>query len=169
MYNGQRQATALGLLQDVLPLSRLQGPQKVSYLVLGNFNLHHPVWGGDDAPRDVRAEDLLDMMELSVLDNRVRPVTVTRDQTGSRSTIDLVLASYSLREQSIECEESILASMPIQTTFQSAPHSRSTCLKLRTLLKEEPEIYEREEIHQLRGRGPSQQKVDRTAIFTLRE
>lgn len=85
-------------------LSPTRGQKGFSYLVLGNFNLHHPVWGGDDAPRDAKAEGLLDLKEVVGLDNWLIPGTVTRNQAGSQSTIDLVLASYSLREQMIACE-----------------------------------------------------------------
>lgn len=102
VYNDQQHGAALRLLQEMLPPTREQ--QGVSYLILGDFNLHHPVWGGDDAPRDARAEDLLDLMEITGLDNWLTPGTVTRDQAGSQSTIDLVLASYSLREQMVVCE-----------------------------------------------------------------
>ena len=102
VYNDQQQGAALCLLQEKLLPVREQ--KEASYLVLGDFNLHHPAWGGDDAPRDVRAEDLLDLMEMAGLDNWLAPGTVTRDQAGSQSTIDLTLASYSLREQMIACE-----------------------------------------------------------------
>lgn len=123
IYNDQRYAAALGLLQDILPPPRLQRQQKVSYLVLGDFNLHHPVWGGDNAPRDARAADLLDLMESVGLDNWIRPGTVTRDQAGSQSTIDLVLASYSLREQMIACEVDLSVHadsdhLPIRTALE---------------------------------------------------
>ena len=102
VYNDQQHGAALRLLQETLPPTREQ--KGVSYLILGDFNLHHPAWGGDDAPRDARAEDLLDLMESVGLDNWLAPGSVTRDQAGSQSTIDLVLASYSLREQMIACE-----------------------------------------------------------------
>jgi hypothetical protein len=59
---------------------------------------------GDEAPRDAKAEDLLDLIETAGLDNWLTPGTITRDQAGSQSTIDLVFASYSLREQMIACE-----------------------------------------------------------------
>jgi hypothetical protein len=95
----------------------------VFYLVLGRFNLHHPDWGGDDAPRDVRAEDLLDLMETGGLDNWLTPGTVTRDQAGHQSTIDLVLASYSLREQMVVCE------------VDHGAHADSDHLPIRTLLE----------------------------------
>jgi hypothetical protein len=85
-----------------LPPTREQ--KGASYLVLGDFNLHHPAWGGDEAPRDVKAEDLLDLMESAGLDNWLAPGTITRDQAGYQTTIDLTLASYSLREQMIACE-----------------------------------------------------------------
>ncbi|OOQ86154.1 putative reverse transcriptase [Penicillium brasilianum] len=102
VYNDQQRGAALDLLQGILSSMREQ--KEVSYLVLGDFNLHHPVWGGDAAPRDARAEDLLDLMESVGLDSWLAPGTITRDQAGSRSTIDLVLASYSLREQMLACE-----------------------------------------------------------------
>jgi hypothetical protein len=102
VYNDQQHGAALRLLQETLPPTREQ--QGVSYLILSDFNLHHPAWGGDDASRDARAEDLLDLMESVGLDNWVAPGTITRDQAGYQSTIDLTLASYSLREQMIACE-----------------------------------------------------------------
>jgi hypothetical protein len=43
-------------------------------------------------------------METAGLDNWLTPGTITRDQAGSQSTIDLVLASYALREQIVVCE-----------------------------------------------------------------
>ena len=101
VYNDQQHGAALRLLQETLPPTREQ--KGVSYLILGDFNLHHPAWGGDDAPRDARAEDLLDLMESVGLDNWLAPGSVTRDQAGSQSTIDLALASYMLREQLISC------------------------------------------------------------------
>ncbi|OOQ82702.1 putative reverse transcriptase [Penicillium brasilianum] len=104
IYNDRQQATALGILQNILLPSGMHRQQEVSYLVLGDFNLHHPVWGGDDALRDAKAEDLLDLMEMAGLDSWLAPGTVTRDQAGSQSTIDLVLASYALREQILVCE-----------------------------------------------------------------
>jgi endonuclease/exonuclease/phosphatase family metal-dependent hydrolase len=67
VYNDQQRGAALDLLRDKLPPVREQ--KGVSYLVMGDFNLHHLVWGGDDAPRDARAEDLLDLIETAGLDN----------------------------------------------------------------------------------------------------
>jgi hypothetical protein len=121
VYNDQQQGAALRLLQDKLPPVREQ--KGVSYLVMGDFNLHHPVWGGDDAPRDARAEDLLDLMETAGLDNWLVPGTITRDQAGHRSTIDLTLASYSLREQMVVCE------------VDHRAHADSDHLPIRTLLE----------------------------------
>lgn len=123
IYNNQQQGAALTLMQELLPPVHEQRKKKVSCLVLGDFNLHHPTWVRDNAPRDARAEDLLDLMESAGLDNWIRPGTVTRDQTGFRSTIDLVLASYSLREQMIACEVDLDTHAnsdhpPIRTTLE---------------------------------------------------
>ncbi|OKO97888.1 hypothetical protein PENSUB_9814 [Penicillium subrubescens] len=62
-------------------------------------------------------------METAGLDNWLTPGTVTRDQAGSQSTIDLALALYSLREQIIayEVDDSVHAEsdyLPILTLLE---------------------------------------------------
>lgn len=34
------------------------------YIILGDFNLHHPSWGGTGIQSDTEAEDLLEVMDL---------------------------------------------------------------------------------------------------------
>lgn len=121
VYNDQQRGESLNLLQRVLPTAREQ--KGVPYLILRDFKLHHPVWGGDDAPRDARAEDLLDLMEAAGLDSWLASDTVTPYQAGHRSTIDLTLASYSLREQMVasEVDRGVHADsdhLPICTTLE---------------------------------------------------
>ncbi|OGE50276.1 hypothetical protein PENARI_c017G00750 [Penicillium arizonense] len=48
-----------------------------STIVLGDFNLHHPAWGGDDALTDTANLDLW-----------LAPGTITRDESGHKTTID---------------------------------------------------------------------------------
>jgi hypothetical protein len=74
-------------------------------MVVGDFNLHHPYWGGEGASRDAEAEELLDIMEVAALDNWLPEGEVTRLGGGGRgTTIDLVLATTDLREKMINCE-----------------------------------------------------------------
>jgi hypothetical protein len=52
---------------------------------LGDFNLHHPVWGSDNAAQDAKAEDVLDLMDLAGLDQWLQPGTITRDEAGNKN------------------------------------------------------------------------------------
>ncbi|KAJ5953702.1 hypothetical protein N7454_000598 [Penicillium verhagenii] len=80
--------------------------QRSTYLLMGDFNLHHPVWGGDDAEEDAEAEELLTLMDSAELDCWLEPGTVTRMDARSQTTIDLVLASRRLKERMVSCEVS---------------------------------------------------------------
>lgn len=101
LYNDQQTNSGLHLLPAVLPDISHEAPQPA--LVVGDFNLHHPAWGGEDAIRDEEAEELLDMMEAAGLDNWVPQGEATRELNGSRTTIDLVLASRSLYGRMVTC------------------------------------------------------------------
>jgi Exonuclease III len=71
--------------------------------VIGDFNLHHPYWGGENATRDTKAGELLDIMEAVALDNWLPEGVITR--VGSPgTTIDLVLATTDLRGRILNCQ-----------------------------------------------------------------
>ena len=36
-------------------------------MIVGDFNLHHPVWGGDDVVEDAKVEDVLILMDIANL------------------------------------------------------------------------------------------------------
>jgi Endonuclease-reverse transcriptase len=75
------------------------------HLVVGDFNLHHPLWAGPEYPHtDAAATDLIDLMDDRGLEQLVPPGTTTYETRGAKTTIDLVWASYSLAEQLIRCE-----------------------------------------------------------------
>jgi hypothetical protein len=72
-------------------------------LVLGDFNLHHPMWGGPEAVTDNAADDLIDDMEERRFGLWLPPGTITRRAAGSHTTIDLVWGSYELSRRLVAC------------------------------------------------------------------
>ncbi|KAJ5667630.1 hypothetical protein N7507_003494 [Penicillium longicatenatum] len=105
IYNEQGTWDGLNLLKSiVLPISEQKG---ISYLILGDFNLHHPIWGGDNAAEEPEAEELLILMDSTGLDSWLEPGVATRIDCRSSTTIDLTLASRSLQERMISCEVSM--------------------------------------------------------------
>jgi hypothetical protein len=89
-------------------------------LVLGDFNLHHPMWGGPETVTDNAADDLIDDMEERRFGLWLPPGTITRRAADSHTTIDLVWGSYDLSRRLVACnvDETIHADsdhLPIRT------------------------------------------------------
>ncbi len=75
------------------------------HLAIGDFNLHHMVWGGPDISRkDVGASIPLEWMLENGLDQILSPGTITYNERGFKSTIDLVFGSRQIRENMIKCD-----------------------------------------------------------------
>lgn len=78
-------------------------------LLLGDFNLHHPMWSGDSVPHRTRACDastLLDLISAHHLTLALPPATPTffSSSRHSWSTIDLAFISQSLSESVLWCK-----------------------------------------------------------------
>jgi exonuclease III len=74
-------------------------------VLLGDFNLHHPLWGGlNREVTDPESEDLIDIIGDFALHNTLPPGTVTYEEGRSQSTIDLCLVTTGLIEQVIKSE-----------------------------------------------------------------
>ncbi|KAJ3552122.1 hypothetical protein NPX13_g11188 [Xylaria arbuscula] len=74
-------------------------------IVLGDFNLHHELWGGISVREtDQEADDLIEIMEDYSLTNTLSPGTVTYEEAGARTTIDLCLATMGLVDRVIRSE-----------------------------------------------------------------
>jgi endonuclease/exonuclease/phosphatase family metal-dependent hydrolase len=89
-------------------------------LVLGDFNLHHPMWGGSEAVTDDAADNLLDEMEERRFGLWLPPGTPTRKANGHEIIIDLVWGSHNLSRRLVACyvDETIHADsdhLPIRT------------------------------------------------------
>ncbi|KAJ5195637.1 uncharacterized protein N7498_009075 [Penicillium cinerascens] len=111
------------LLTQLIPPTREQAKEPgVTYLIVGDFNLHHPYWGGDGVQQDEAADDWLDAAEMRALDLWLKPGSITRMQAGSRSTLDLVFASERLGGSMISCK------------VQEGVHADSDHLPIRTII-----------------------------------
>jgi endonuclease/exonuclease/phosphatase family metal-dependent hydrolase len=93
---------------------------KNNKLVLGDFNLHHPMWGGPGTITDSAADDLINDIEEQRFGLWLPPGTITRRATNSHTTIDLVWGSYELSRRLVACDvdETIHADsdhLPIRT------------------------------------------------------
>lgn len=76
----------------------------VEQVVVGDFNLHHPYWGGLKARRtDPEAEETLRLIEEHNLALLYEPGTITFRARDSETTVDLSLATSRLQDSLIRC------------------------------------------------------------------
>jgi exonuclease III len=93
--------------QSVLPHLRriLLSAQQREQIVVGDFNLHHDMWGGPDGPRrEAEAEDLVELMEDFDLTSTLAPGTITYEEGSKQATIDLCLVTLGLVDRIIRSE-----------------------------------------------------------------
>ncbi|KAJ5710399.1 hypothetical protein N7488_004555 [Penicillium malachiteum] len=111
VYNEVGMWFGLDVLKSVVSLvsERRRTLSIISNLFVGDFNLHHPAWGGDMACEDPRAADVVELMDSADLDLWLEPGTQTRMGSGGQgsTSIDLVLASRALQGRLISCGVSI--------------------------------------------------------------
>ncbi|KAH7563672.1 hypothetical protein BM1_00719 [Bipolaris maydis] len=93
--------------QSVLPQVReaLRQYHTDEQILLGDFNLHHPLWGGlNREVADLESEDLIDIIGECALHNTLPPGTTTYEEGHSQSTIDLCLVTTGLIDKVIKSE-----------------------------------------------------------------
>jgi endonuclease/exonuclease/phosphatase family metal-dependent hydrolase len=74
-------------------------------IALGDFTLHHRLWGGSRvAQEDREAEDLLEIMETFDMSNTLEPGTITYEEGQGRTTIDLCWVTLGLMDRVIRSE-----------------------------------------------------------------
>lgn len=90
---------------SILPMARQQISKKVGeYILLGDFNLHHPFWSGPTWPTQHAAADaLLDLIDDFDLSLTLPAGTITWKARGSTSTIDLVFMTRGLVDRLVQC------------------------------------------------------------------
>ena len=104
IYNPINQATGESL--STLPNLRraLEANRSEEHIVLGDFNLHHPMWAGTQARRTSdKAGDLLELIADHHLELLLPIGTKTRQERGEPSTIDLVFGTRLLSECVLSC------------------------------------------------------------------
>ena len=88
-----------------IPILSRQLAAEAEHVVIGDFNLHHPLWNGLTRPTQHTAADhLLDLVENHDLSLTLPKGSVTWEARGSFSTIDLVFMSEYLAERVEHCK-----------------------------------------------------------------
>ncbi|EDN04466.1 predicted protein [Histoplasma mississippiense (nom. inval.)] len=72
-------------------------------IVVGDFNLHHPLWGGTRSDQDAEAEELVSLMADQQLELLIPPGTATYDEHDRQTTIDLALGTPWIHERKAYC------------------------------------------------------------------
>jgi hypothetical protein len=84
-----------------LALQQHRGREQV---MIGDLNLHHPYWGGENTRfQDPESEDLLLLLDEYQLGLLYLPGTTTYQSKGAETTIDLATATPSLQDNLIRC------------------------------------------------------------------
>lgn len=104
IYNPARRSECDNtVLTDVRTI--LHNDSSNEQILLGDFNLHHPTWGGANVRHtDPESADLLAIMEDFILNNTLPPGTITHEEGTARTTIDLCLATLGLVDRIIRSQ-----------------------------------------------------------------
>lgn len=79
--------------------------QEGEHIVLGDFNLHHPLWCGIRNPTAHKvADQLIDILHSHELNLTLPHGSITRRIKGEESTIDLVFMDPILQNKVVECQ-----------------------------------------------------------------
>src|SRR5438045_310463 len=117
----------------------LQAPGE--HITVGDFNAHHPLWGGDIEP-DSAGEQVLQTIDRFGLSSLLETGTITWEKGQSKTTIDLVLATPEAASRMITCQVHQQAHqdsdhLPIMTTLQlNIPKTQQVTRKNWALLNE---------------------------------
>ncbi|KAI0991993.1 hypothetical protein K3495_g16193, partial [Podosphaera aphanis] len=75
------------------------------HILVGDFNLHHPRWGGQMVLSHHKlAEDLIEMLGDKNMELALPEGTITWENRGSQSTLDLVFLSKELEDSVTTCQ-----------------------------------------------------------------
>ena len=105
VYNPSPQhRTALEVLVIDELVAQLQATPEASHIVVGDFNLHHPTWGGLRClTQHAAADRLLDAAAAADLNLTLPPGTITWRAHHLESTINLTLVLAMLTPRVVSC------------------------------------------------------------------
>jgi hypothetical protein len=124
-YNPHRPYTDQGLGTIPLIQKAIQESEGVEHILLGDFNLHHPKWGGNLIQTQHKAADtFIEIIKEKRLHLLTEPGAITWETSRSCQTLDLTFSTELLRESVTKCRiredlETGSDHKPIQTTFQT--------------------------------------------------
>ncbi len=97
------------------------------HILLGDLNLHHPLWGGERATTDALAESFISFFNAHLLNLLLPPGNITWSQNCSETTIHLALATPPLKNALESCRvrkdlHQGPDHLPILSVFSFVPH-----------------------------------------------
>jgi hypothetical protein len=82
----------------------LSACQEEEQIILGDFNLHHELWGGITVrERDPESDDLIDIIGEFQLSSLLPADTITYDDKNAQSCIDLCYGTQDVVDRVIRC------------------------------------------------------------------
>ena len=79
-------------------------PLTSNIIAVGDFNVHHPQWGGDEIPPDADADQLLAVIdEFGLMQHVPRGSSTFQSSVSSPQTLDLMFTTEGLRERVTQC------------------------------------------------------------------
>lgn len=99
--NSEEVSTSIPILKR-----RLAAHPNEEHIILGDFNLHHEVWGGPRASKTLieKSEELLMVAQRWEMEQMVPVGTATYKESTGEGTIDLIFATPLLSESLISCD-----------------------------------------------------------------
>ena len=161
--NADALASTVTELHNLIVRFRSGRGTRTDVILLGDFNQHDQLWGGDDVAREQRqgeADPIIDFIGDFSLHSLLPRGVKTWGRNGQESTIDLVFGSDELTGTLLKCEvygiEHGSDHRAIHTTFDIAPPERIAVQRL--LLQNAPRNTIRQRIatdlqHTHRGLG----------------
>jgi hypothetical protein len=97
------------------------------HVLLGDFNIHHPNWGGPRVTPHCASQLLMSLQELHNLSLLLPPESITFKRHGGESTIELVFSSSDLMNSLTACRlredlDHGADHYPIENSFLFSPH-----------------------------------------------
>ena len=151
------------LMKETIRDTKARYGTRVDTVLLGDFNQHDELWGGDNisAQRQGEADPIIDLMIAHSLQSLLPRGTITWENNENRSTIDLMLVSAELAQEAVICRvygtEHGSDHRAIESTFDTTAPER-TCAP-RYLFRNAPWKRIRERVQAELGNVPSERTV----------